>query len=66
MNQILTGAIKNPGCANNPGFKVQSEMTPMQFLRHTQCEQKLLQKLESMRTKNKLTTLLKNIQEALC
>ncbi len=47
-------AIKNPGCANTPGFK--GTMNINQFLRHQQSEQKILEVVLTMRTRRNFKT----------
>ena len=52
-------AIKNPGCANNLGFK--GAMNINQFQRHQRSEKLILEKVLTMRTKNKFKAKVKKI-----
>jgi hypothetical protein len=52
-------AIKNPGCANNLGFK--GTMNINQFQRHQRSEQIILEKVLTMRTSSKFKAKIKQL-----
>jgi hypothetical protein len=52
-------AIKNPGCANNLGFK--GTMNINQFKRHQRSEQIILEKVLTMRTESNFKTKIKKL-----